>query len=99
MRNDDQWFEPGDKVVRVTHKNQAKIPFNPNLAPYGKVFCVESCFYNAGLKRNNITLIGVANTWPAKGFVAANFRKVEEIQLCVRAAETMKTPKKQEELV
>lgn len=98
MKNDDQWFEPGDKVMRVAHGAPNTIPFKPNLAPYGAVFCVESCFHNPKYNRNSVTFIGVVNTRQAKGFVAANFRKVEEIQLCVRAAEAMKTPKKQEEL-
>lgn len=97
MRKDDQWFEPGDKVMRVSNNTGGgAIKDGSGLAPFGKVFCVVDC---CGSEHGN--LINFAGILLPKnhGFRAANFRKVEEIQLCVRAAEAMKTPKKQEELV
>lgn len=100
MNNNDQWFEPGDKVMRVAHdpyKNCPRIQRRgTDLAPYGKVFCVSDfCASDLG---NTVKFVGIANSIGSIGFAARNFRKVEEIQLCVRAADAMKKPKKQEEM-
>lgn len=94
MRNNDQWFNPGDKVMRVNEAVILGLPYNrlPThpATDYGKVLCVDRCFpEHSG---NAVLFIGLKG----KVFYARCFRKVEEVQLCVRAAEKMKTREAQE---
>jgi hypothetical protein len=98
MNTNDQWFEPGDKVVRVTTvaKSLPGVKWKPlpggPWAPYGRVMCVSAC-WNDG-KRNRVYFVGVPE---AHGFLAACFRKVEEIKLCVRAAEKFSQPQTEDQ--
>lgn len=94
MRNDDQWFEPGDKVMRVAPSD---CPLTQEDTPMGTVFCVQ----HVAIDHNQEAVMKLVGIKLRKtGWVCTErFRKVEEIQLCVRAAEAMKKPKKQEELV
>ncbi len=91
MKTDDQWFEPGDKVMRVDNSNLPTTHFGDGStdAPFGKVFCVEHC--QERLHFNSVTLIGVCGC-----FLAKNFRRVSEIQLCVRASKRIPAPVKVE---
>lgn len=103
MKNDDQWFKPGDKVVKVSDSSAMEIdvPGTPD-AIYGKVYCVSYCWHNYYHENNWVNFVGFperdSEDGARLGFLAADFRKVEEIQLCVRAAEALKKPKKQEEM-
>lgn len=89
MNNQDQWFEPGDKVMRVAHASNSAMQ-RTNLhetdAPYGQVFNVEECSHHKGYSW--VALTGI-NLW----LLANNFRKVEEIRLCVEAVKKTKTKK------
>ena len=92
-RNDDQWFSPGDKCMRVSNACELRLPHNdilPKGSETGKVVCVVEFKDNYPIP-NFVRFAGFEG-W----FYAANFRRVEEIQLCVKAAEQMKAPKKQE---
>lgn len=90
---DDQWFEPGDKVMRVAHEPHGSF-CNSGLkrTPFGKVFTVNYCM--PLVDGNAVFLIGIPS--PERGVRAANFRKVKEIQLCVSAAKHVKKPKRVE---
>lgn len=98
MKNDDQWFEPGDKVVRVADQN-ADTDTRDGGPPFNVVLCVAR--FCEDPEGNLVECVGYpvleddeTEWWDS----ASDFRKVEEIQLCVRAAEAMKNPKKQEEM-
>lgn len=102
MKN-DQWFEPGDKVMRVggngTGYPQA-LHKCPNGAPQlGKVYCVSECW--RGLYTNLITLTGfdpvIDKLGRKVGFPAFAFRKVDEIKLILSAIQ--KKEVKREEVV
>ena len=100
MRN-DQWFEPGDKVMRVAYdvpplEQVAIYPAIPSLdlIPYGKVFCVESCYQTRVGPR--MRFVGVLEPPESIGIYTNNFRKVEEIRLCVEAAKRVKETELQE---
>lgn len=99
MRTDDQYFEPGDKVMRVGFElpsNAAAYngPNQPDIPQYGKVYCVEDFW--EGPVHNAIMLVGFGGWrfWRGMkaGWRAAHFRRVSEIKLCVRAAEKMSLP-------
>lgn len=92
MKNNDQWFEPGDKVMRVKASDYEEWQ---RMTPFGKVFCVKDCWICLSDGRPTMRLVGLEEHTS----LTERFRKVEEIQLCVRAAEAMKNPKKQEEMV
>lgn len=100
MKN-DQWFEPGDKVVRVCWGDSLGIDpsrINPTVeAPEGDVYCVTH-FRNNG-SWNEIWLAGFGEPPTEDGFFAACFRRVEELRLCVEAAERMKKPSEKEATV
>lgn len=87
MKN-DQWFEPGNKVMRVScvHPKTGVAAENGlDRIPYGRVFCVKSCFIGLqGLPL--MMLVGVSLPPHLEGIHTHNFRKVEEIKLCVAAA-------------
>lgn len=100
-RNDDQWFEIGQKVVRVSMENYGTLPsVGVREAEIGPVYCVADFFeaHEMEVQLNWIHLVGFP-THDAEGdeigYPAANFRRVEEIQLCVKAAEMMKKPKEE----
>ena len=102
MRTDDQWFKPGDKVMRVS-----VAPVKPRKAvvcekpvELGTVYCVSD-FYE-GPEFNAVMLVGFGgfrrvrgNPYPV-GFEARAFRKVEEIKICVAAANHAKAPQQTE---
>lgn len=85
MNTNDQWFEPGDKVMRV--RDSSAPEGNPH-TPFGKVFCVEKCWALHG--HNVMTLVGIDPS-PYKRYSTEKFRKVEEIRLCVDALKHSKT--------
>lgn len=98
MKNDDQWFEPGDKVMRVADQ-YADTDALGGGPPFNVVLCVAR--FSEDPEGNLVECVGYpileddeTEWWDS----ASDFRKVEEIQLCVRAAEAMKKPKKQEEM-
>lgn len=90
MRNSDQWFQPGDKVMRVGSecRRDHAIPAPPSGWPeWGQVYCVEDFW--EGPQFNVVMLVGFGG-WVVingmnVGWRAVNFRKVEEIKLCVAA--------------
>lgn len=88
MKN-DQYFEPGDKVMRVTAGDKLfprDIFFGGNgltSVPYGAVVCVS--WFEADAIANRVAFSGIDRV-----FLAACFRKVEEIKLCVNAVKSVK---------
>lgn len=92
----DQWFEPGDKVMRVSRigpDERYKSAPSKYDAKEGVVYCVEQV--RISFHENVImNLIGLPKKYTSDGrllgFLTSNFRKVEEIKLCVQAAEAMK---------
>lgn len=94
MKAQEQWFEPGDKVMRVAYledifPDKKSCGSHPQ-SGFGIVLCVASCW--AGEDGwNRVLFIGIA-THPGKRWLAACFRRVEEIQLCIRAAEALRVP-------
>lgn len=91
MKN-DQWFRKGDKVMEcMTDAEVAAALPNAILGPDaptkpGVVYCVEEFMeHPCG---NVLTLVGVDEglPWHERWIVAMYFRRVSEIQLCVRAA-------------
>lgn len=94
----DQWFQPGDKVMRVSRVKMpggTAHPYPDQDAQEGKIYCVSHCWVG-GHGRNVILLVGLPvhhrpNGEP-RGWFAANFRKVEEIKLCVAAVQRVKKP-------
>lgn len=97
MRTDDQYFQPGDKVMRVRY-GQTPDGFartgNPQGPVFGKVYYVQAVL-RAVCGWNAMTLVGVPTSPGKIGYLCYNFRRVEEIQLCVRAAERAKKPEEQ----
>lgn len=88
--NDDQWFEPGDKVMRVFLSTELGLPgVGPPILSSSTVYCVESCDQDAD-GWNAVTLVGIDDG--GLPFYAACFRRVTEIQLCVRAAKRLSSP-------
>lgn len=98
MNKNDQWFEPGDKVMRVRLTSglpHAVTSKDSLLVEFGKVYCVERCWlFKYGY--NVVTFVGLPHVYnpsgSPKGWVASNFRRVEEIQLCVNAAKKTQQP-------
>lgn len=94
----DQYFNPGDKVMRVSRGN----PFRPGFfiqapkdALEGVVYCVSAC-WKSKQAWNLVDFVGfppeLDSNGNQRGFIAANFRRVEEIKLCVNAVHTTKQP-------
>lgn len=88
------------RVSRETLPPYAYKKRSPVDAEEGMIYCVSACWY---VKRANYHAIDFVGFPPyynpsgsRRGFLAANFRKVEEIQLCVKAAEMMRTGKPKE---
>lgn len=82
----DYWFERGDKVMRVAYADQLGLSFQVNTRPetdFGIVLCVEKCWQGVD-GMNRVTFIGV-QMWGQ--CYASCFRKIEEIKLCVKAAQ------------
>lgn len=100
--NNDQWFEPGEKVVRVCELRNVlpgipsnKLPIHPD-TDFGKILCVHSCEYN--IVANLVHFVGVQprDNTEMFGWVAACFRRISEVQLCVKAAQHFKKPVEEE---
>jgi hypothetical protein len=93
MNTNDQWFEPGDKVMKVLSRDELSVIF-PKMHRLGikisrrKVYCVSACW--RGSKCNLVNFVGITNsTMPngqPRGFPALAFRRVSEIQLIIRAS-------------
>jgi hypothetical protein len=97
MRKNDIYFEPGDKVMRVASEcRHTGRKSNTGKAPeFGKVYCVED-FYE-GSEFNVVMLVGFGGwVYDSRGrpvgWRAINFRKVDEIKICLRAVESLKAP-------
>ena len=88
----DQWFEPGDKVMRVSGNPEGGSIYKTDRRKprYGEVLCVED-FYE-GPQFNAVMFVGFGG-WAYDGlgrpigWRASCFRKVDEIKLCVEAVE------------
>jgi hypothetical protein len=97
MNTNEQWFQPGDKVMRIAYAadlglNSANVAVNP-ATDFGIVLCVEHCWRPRLAPCNAVDFVGVfPKSNESRGFAAACFRKVEEIKLCVRAAEKFHQP-------
>lgn len=96
MKN-DQWFQPGDKVMRVccfddVTGRQSCHPLVPE-TDFGKTLCVESVC--KGPRGNRVFFVGIQSL-SGIGWLAACFRKVEEIKLCAAALKVIKAPQPQE---
>lgn len=85
----DQWFSPGDKVMEVDveaameqtvpgYADAEKVPTKP-----GAVYCVEKFTTFSPTGWNAVWLVGV--DCEPDGLFAAEFRRVEEIRLCMSA--------------
>jgi hypothetical protein len=98
----DQWFEPGDKVMRVGSNpdNATFIPKNKSegiITPaYNKVLCVEDFW--EGPQYNVVIFVGGGGWRYANGmkvgWPASAFRKVQEIKLCLKAVSRSKHKEK-----
>lgn len=92
MNTQDQWFEPGDKVCRVSEAGKLGLSWavrHSHDTSYGRVLCVEDCWQGCdGL--NRLIFVGVPRNPENAVWYACCFRRIEEIQLCVRAAEKFK---------
>lgn len=98
----DQWFEPGDKVMRVMEDEECAPAYLSVIEPCeasrkGVVLCVEKCWREPDNipPFNLCRFVGIALP---RGLaeMAACFRRVEEIKLCVRAAKLLSEPAKKE---
>lgn len=93
MSANDQWFSPGDKVMRVA--TAVQLGLDPDdrsvlsATDFGKILCVSE--FRERPRGNWIRFVGV-NCSPTDWWFAQCFRKVEEVQLCVRAAKLFETP-------
>jgi len=90
--SNDQWFQPGDKVMRVAGntKNGSIYPTNRRKPRYGEILCVEDFW--EGPNYNVVMFVGFGGWaydhrgWKV-GWPASAFRKVDEIKLIVEAVE------------
>lgn len=98
---DDQWFSPGDKVMRVAGNTSGRPLINEphgNGPKYGVVYCVEDFIEYSNC---NVVMIVGFGGWRTSinglrtGWPAASFRRVEEIRLCVEAANKVSKPEKE----
>ncbi len=71
-----------------------------NDAHFGIVYCVRDC-WRSGTGHVIFSIVGIPEVLRPNGskcgWVTANFRKVEEIQLCVKAEEHAKKPQRHQE--
>lgn len=101
MNTDNQWFNPGDKVMQVNDNcPPGAVTVRENDIQYGVVYCVKEFWTDCGI--NWIDLVGFPTEYdPIDGeriaWTACNFRRVDEIKLCVAAAKHIK--QREEELV
>lgn len=98
MKTDDQWFQPGQKVLRAVAADPTQpeeAHFYSDMVPFGVVFCVDRCFECPG-GYNVLWFTGLPIPYEDhdSGWVAANFRAVEEVRLCVEAAQHVKKPER-----
>ncbi len=89
--NGDQYFQPGDKVMKVCGARELGISVRSERpVPCGIVFCVSE-FCDRSPLHNGVRLVGVENSLndfgDKKWFPAGCFRKVAEIKLCIAAVE------------
>lgn len=100
MNNNDQWFEPGQKVMRVSDNlasDCTKLGLPYDSPEFGEVLCVTECW--SAWDINHVSFVGYPATYDLGqkiGFWTNNFRKVEEIKLCVEALKKAKPREKQE---
>jgi hypothetical protein len=92
----DQWFEPGDKVTRVSRAIDLGMTPPPSIpringTGYGRILCVERC--STSTYGNLVRFVGITH-YAKGGCLARCFRKVEEIRLCVEALEKAKQAKR-----
>jgi len=94
MNLDRMVFEPGDKVMRVggNRPGARLFKYHGKAPSFGRVYRVEDFW--EGPHYNVVMLVGFGG-WRYSGemkigWYAGAFRKVEEIQLCVKAAQQMK---------
>lgn len=92
----DQWFEPGEKVTRVARAHPGPFQYPFGMHPetdFGKVLSVSDCKHLHGSNRVWFTGIKANTQW---GWPARNFRRISEVQLCVKAAQHFKKPVEEE---
>ncbi len=98
MRTNDQWFEPGDKVMFIGRTAGGTVVEVGGGAPKaGVIYCVEDfAAYDYG---NQFTVVGGGgwswvSWWPDPFcYAAQEFRKAEEVRLILQAFS--KQPKEQ----
>jgi hypothetical protein len=102
MRTDDQYFQPGDKVMRVAIVTQipgVRVRADAALDPrtdFGRVLCVSHCCKHPRMAGNRVFFIGIiSEREPDQGWRAACFRKVDEIKLCIAAVKHKQAPVEQ----
>ncbi len=88
----DYWFEPGDKVMRVCFAQDlgfsSGLPLTPE-TDFGRILCVDHC--EALTNSNRVWFVGIVGKG-GYGWVTSCFRKVDEIRLCVKAAQKVGEP-------
>lgn len=92
MKTNDQHFEPGDKVMRVSHAQEMGLEVTVGAHPktgFGVILCVLECFEADGF--NWVRFVGIPCAHD-EAWYARCFRCVEEIKLCVHAAERTRLP-------
>lgn len=101
MNANDQWFVPGDKVMRVSGNpaGAAIYPTNRRKPKYGEILCVEDFW--EGPEYNVVMFVGFGGWAYTKnggkiGWRASCFRKVDEIKLIVEAVEKGRIEKEKE---
>lgn len=91
----DQWFEPGEKVIMVSDTIEDGIQYDEASSPeIGPTYCVSN-FWTDPDGDNWIQLVGfkyepASAYFYEQGELARDFRKVEEIKLCVEAVRKVK---------
>lgn len=100
---DDQWFEVGDKCLRVREPDPKRdgpecCTELPPYAPWGEILCVSA--FQSHPDGNTVLFHG----YPA--FVDENgdewweipdcFRRVDEVRMCIEAAKHVKKPERVE---
>ena len=89
MRTNDQYFQPGDKVMRVEPEAKpGTYPYDGLPPKMGVVYCVSDFW--EGPEFNVVMLTGFGGfrydeRGRPVGWRAIYFRKVEEIKICLQA--------------
>ena len=94
----EQYFNPGDKVMRVGSISLRPIDrsiLKRQPPQFGEILCVERCWKNG--RHNYVMFAGFgAPYYSSKGYeiglIAQNFRKVDEIKLCLAAVAHDRAP-------